>query len=224
MWTSDSPERGAGPSIDTSALSKHQQLLIDKFTDSKKPKGKGKGKGKGSKSSGASASGGGAKHETVSVLDAKDRKQAELAISFVLKKYSEISLREALLQIDMGPVGGKDTAQRLILAEGCFEPSNVRKAQAVQLKPGQTLAPADSFMRNVVSEVSLVKQRLSFLVLDEVFDDRYAKASQLLDTFRSCCAEVSTSSRYKYLLKQVVLPLGNALRGHSSQGFRVADL
>jgi len=64
-------------------------------------------------------------------LDAKSRKQAELAISFVLKKYPEDVLRRAFEDIDIGLMGGKDTAERLVLADACFLPANVKAIQAL---------------------------------------------------------------------------------------------
>jgi len=145
-------------SIDPDVLSKQSEILVKGFTISKSKSKKGKKGGlKGKPRTVHGAKGASKKKPPISVLDAKSRKQVELAVSFVLKKFPKEKIMQALEEMDPEPMGGRDTAQRLILADACFDKRNLSAVQALVLKQDEELAPADEFMLSVASKVPMAK-------------------------------------------------------------------
>jgi len=210
MWAGGASELEDDAPVDADALASQEDAIVKEFTiDNTKTKA-GEAKPKGP--------------ETVSVLDAKDRKTAELVLSVVGKKLTFAMLCDALESLDPERIGGVEVAQRLLRAEACYQGSLVERARAMVLEDGQRRSVADEYIMRVVGQVPMALERLQFISSRASFDDVHDRAFAMVDRVRACLRELLASQTYRWLLTRVVLPLGNKLRGLESAAFRITDL
>jgi hypothetical protein len=210
MWATD----GASEGVSVSALEATEAAIVEEFTIVKEDRGASEG-------SSAKQSKG---PKVVSVLDANDCKQAELVLSMLIRRLPLSEMREAIESMNDEALGGAEVALRLLRAEACYVPRNVARAKAEKLLEDQKRSVADEYMLEVVDQVPFVQLRLKYMCFQEVFTELFERATANVGTLRSCIEELRSSDKYRTLLTQVVLPLGNKLRGVQTRAFRITDL
>lgn len=136
------------------------------------------------------------------------------------------SLARAVAAGDVEAAGGLPSIVTMSRM-GCYDRDSSAAVMA-DARPAVELPAAEMFVRVMVGSVPRVQERLALLTFNEAVEDQLASAEAAAGVLLRASEEASTSALLVSLLRDVVLPAGNALnrftKNAAAAGFRLAGL
>jgi len=237
---SAAPRSPGSPDGTLQNMSAVYSSMLDVFSNEKSSKGK-SGKGGGSSSGGGGGgsgggSGGGKKKEKggkTLQLDQGAAKNIEIAIAGTLGKMSLEAAADAIRSLDFEAMPSS-TAETLLNAKQAFEIGAVAPVKR-HIDDGkepidESYSLTDRFIAKVVVGVPACVLRLrcmAFMGTMRELEEEVVDRSELL---LAVCEEVKASRKFKLLLRDVILPLGNHLnetagnKAAGAAGIRMSSL
>jgi len=151
------------------------------------------------------------------ITDAKVKRQCDIGIGGVLRGTTMEQLAAAIEGVNSEALGGRDAAEALLtIAEGITEATE----QEVAAFDGDEtkLDTAERFVLCCLVRVPQARQRLGLAARAASADGSLSLVQERCTNILGACAEVKGSWRLRFLLRDVVVPLGNKLNAGSQVG------
>ncbi|KAA0159459.1 hypothetical protein FNF31_04825 [Cafeteria roenbergensis] len=142
---------------------------------------------------------------------------------------AEAAIRTMARAVAAGDVeaAGGQAAVVTMSRMGCYD-RDASAAVMADARPAVELPAAEMYVRVMVGSVPRVQERLGLLTFSEAVEDQLASAEAAAGVLLRASEEASTSALLVSLLRDVVLPAGNALnrftKNAAAAGFRLAGL
>lgn len=165
----------------------------------------------------AGGAGGPRKPKTIMLLDGKAQRNISIGVRGTLKGNPDLSkVADAIRRMDAAALGGADAVAALAELEAYSE-ENMAPVRAFT-GDASKLGVAEKYIKEVVLAVSEPKARLKVMEFMHTMDDIKAAAVDKAESLLDACEEIMGSKRFKTLLADVMLPLGNRLNAGSKKG------
>jgi hypothetical protein len=135
-----------------------------------------------------------------------------------LAKFGRVAWSEVAQHIqecDVAYFGGQDKI-RVLLDLNCYDASTVRAVASYKDDPALLDSPA-RYLLEVVSAVPRAYEKLACMEFICKLDELKTSVTEPVSKLRTACSDVRKSLRFKALLRDVILPLGNKLNEGSKK-------
>lgn len=151
------------------------------------------------------------------IADAKAQRALGIGIAGAVRGTTLDELGNGIAQLDADALGGLDAAEALL---GMMEEVPAEAEAAVRGFQGDpaTLDLPEQFILRCVVGVPRAKERLALATAQASLSDSMRIVRQRSELVEKACAEVRGSWRFRFLLRDVVVPIGNQLNAGTKLG------
>ena len=154
--------------------------------------------------------------KAITLLDSKAQQNIGIGVRGTLGKMSMATVAEALRKMDASALGGPDAVAALAELDAYSE--EVLAPVRAFTGDASKLGIAEKYVREVSLAVSEPKARLMVMEFMFNMDEIKASADTKSGNLKTACHEIVSSKKFKTLLADVMLPLGNRLNAGSKKG------
>ncbi|KAA0165968.1 hypothetical protein FNF31_01582 [Cafeteria roenbergensis] len=151
------------------------------------------------------------------IADAKTQRALGIGIAGAVRGTTLDELSKGIAQLDADALGGLDAAEALLGMMEEVPPEAEAAVRSFQGDPS-TLDLPEQFILRCVVEVPRAKERLALATAQASLSDSMRIVRQRAELVEKACAEVRGSWRFRFLLRDVVVPIGNQLNAGTKLG------